>query len=331
MQGWSDTYEGIFAYHDTLPIILTAIPGERWRVYLRPSSDESDLIADATSTLHVYAPSASFVNVENPTRFTCHTKIATKYRSGSVFLAGDSAHLCSPAEGHGMNCGIQDAFNLAWKLALVHHWVADRTLLDSYESERRPIAEMFTQSGDDFEHAQMMTDPTERDSRDQAIRAMIANPDDLHHQVMAETELNLEYSRSPIVTGDTNTALSPGYRLPDTIAIQQSDKRRLHQLAHRAGHTLMLLAGPAAPGSALKDLYAALQDLATGSPLFEAAVVLGTHPDLAPQIGHLEPAAADLLGVEEITLLALRPDGYVGLRADRDHLNALERYRTLLV
>ena len=190
---------------------------------------------------------------------------------------------------------------------------------------------MFTQSGDDFEHAQMMTDPTERDSRDQAIRAMIANPDDLHHQVMAETELNLEYSRSPIVTGDTNTALSPGYRLPDTIAIQQSDKRRLHQLAHRAGHTLMLLAGPAAPGSALKDLYAALQDLATGSPLFEAAVVLGTHPDLPPQIGHLEPAAADLLGVEEITLLALRPDGYVGLRADRDHLNALERYRTLLV
>jgi 2-polyprenyl-6-methoxyphenol hydroxylase-like FAD-dependent oxidoreductase len=331
VQGWSDTYEGIFAYHDTLPIILTAIPGERWRVYLRPSSDESDLIADATSTLHIYAPSASFVNVENPTRFTCHTKIATKYRSGSVFLAGDSAHLCSPAEGHGMNCGIQDAFNLAWKLALVHHGVADRTLLDSYESERRPIAEMFTQSGDDFEHAQMMTDLTERDSRDQAIRAMIANPDDLHHQVMAETELNLEYSRSPIVTGDTNTALSPGYRLPDTIAIQRSDKRRLHQLAHRAGHTLMLLAGPAAPGSALKDLYAALQDLATGSPLFEAAVVLGTHPDLPPQIGHLEPAAADLLGVEEITLLALRPDGYVGLRADRDHLNALERYRTLLV
>ena len=45
----------------------------------------------------------------------------------------------------------------------------------------------------------------------------------------------------------------------------------------------------------------------------------------------LEPAAAGLLGVEQITLLALRPDGYVGLRADRDHLNALEHYRTLLI
>jgi 2-polyprenyl-6-methoxyphenol hydroxylase-like FAD-dependent oxidoreductase len=331
VQGWSDTYEGIFAYHDTLPIILTALPGKRWRVYLRPGSDESDLITDATSTLQVYAPSASFVDVENPTRFTCHTRIANKYRSGSVFLAGDSAHLCSPAEGHGMNCGIQDAFNLAWKLALVHQGVADATLLDSYEAERRPIARMFTQSGDDFECAQMMTDPNERAIRDRSIKAMIANPENLRQQIMAETELNLEYSQSPIVTGDANTALAPGYRLPDTIAVQQSEKRRLHQLAHRAGHTLMLLAGPTAHVPTLTELYAALQKLATDSPLFEAAIVLGTHSDQPIQVGRLEPAAADLLGVEEITLLALRPDGYVGLRADRDHLNALERYRTLLV
>jgi 2-polyprenyl-6-methoxyphenol hydroxylase-like FAD-dependent oxidoreductase len=331
VQGWTDTYEGIFAYHDTLPIILTALPDKRWRVYLRPSSDTSDLVADATSTLRVYTPSASFINVENPTRFHCYTKIATKYRSGSIFLTGDSAHLCSPSEGHGMNCGIQDAFNLAWKLALVHHGAAAPTLLDTYEAERRPIALMFTQSGDEFEHAQMMTDPTERDARDQSIKAMIASPDDLHHQVMAETELNLEYSQSPVVTGDTNVALAPGYRLPDTIAIQRLDKQRLHQLAHRAGHTLMLLAGPAAHIPTLIDLHAALQKLATDSPLFETAVALCTHPDLLVQIGHFEPAAAGLLGVEQITLLTLRPDGYVGLRADRDHLNALEHYRTLLI
>jgi 2-polyprenyl-6-methoxyphenol hydroxylase-like FAD-dependent oxidoreductase len=331
LQGWTDTYEAILAYHDTLPLILSPLPGKRWRVYLRPSSDESDLVADATSTLSVYTPGASFVDVENPTRFTCHTRVATKFRSGAIFLAGDSAHLCSPGEGHGMNCGIQDAFNLAWKLALVHHGAADPALLDSYEAERRPIAEMFTQSGDKFEHALMMTDQTERAIRDLAIKAMIANPDDLHHQVMAETELNLEYSQSPIVTGDTNSHLAPGCRLPDTIAIQRLDKPRLHQLAHRAGHTLMLLAGPTAHVPTLVDLHAALQKLATDSPLFEATVALSTNPDLLVQIGHLEPAAADLLGVEQITLLALRPDGYVGLRADRDHLNALERYSTLLV
>jgi hypothetical protein len=335
-QGWTDTYEGIFAYHDLLPIIMTALPNKRWRVYLRPSSEDSALVADATSTLNVYAPDVSFVDVENPTRFDCYTKVASRFRSGAVFLAGDSAHLCSPSEGHGMNCGIQDAFNLAWKLALVHDGVADCTLLDSYEAERRPIVEMFTQSGDDFEHAQTMTDPTERDSRDQAIKAMLADPENLHQQVMAETELNLEYSRSPIIMGDANNDLAPGYRLPDTILVQWAGRhlemqpRGLHQLAHRAGHTLMLLAGPAADRSALVELHAALQDLAADSPLFEAAVALGSHPDLPVKIGQLQPGAADLLGIKGTTLLVVRPDGYVGLRSDQNHLGALESYRALV-
>ena len=77
-----------------------------------------------------------------------------------MILAGDAAHLCSPAQGHGMNCGLQDAFNLAWKLALVHHGIADPALLDSYEAERRPAAELVTKSGDDFEDALTTTDPT---------------------------------------------------------------------------------------------------------------------------------------------------------------------------
>lgn len=51
---------------------------------------------------------------------------------------------------------------------------------------------------------------------------------------------------------------------------------------------------------------------------------------LPGQVGHLEVGAAGELGVESITLLAVRPDGYVGMRADRDHLSALERYRTLV-
>ena len=139
LQGWADTYEGTFVYLETLPVILTALPGQRWRVYMRPISDESDLVADAAATLRAYLPAVSFVDVENPTRFHCHTKVAAKYRSGRVFLAGDAAHLCSPSEGHGMNCGLQDAFNLAWKLSLVHHGAADPVLLDSYEIERRPV------------------------------------------------------------------------------------------------------------------------------------------------------------------------------------------------
>jgi 2-polyprenyl-6-methoxyphenol hydroxylase-like FAD-dependent oxidoreductase len=337
VEGWSDTYEGIFVYHDALPIILTALPGQRWRVYLRPGSPDSDLVADATSTLRVYVPAASFVGVENPTRFHCYSKLAAKYRSGAVFLAGDAGHLCSPSEGHGMNSGLQDAFNLAWKLALVCQGAAGPTLLDSYEAERRPVAEMIAQSGDAFEQSQLTTNPAERDLRDRTIQATIADPKELHHEMVAETELNIEYSQSPIVSGDSNDSLAAGQRFPDTIPIHTSSVQppqtphcRLHQLAHRADHTLILLGGPTAHSSALVDLHSSLQKFATESPLFAAAVAFATQYDLPVEFGHIEPAALDLLGVNGIALLAVRPDGYIGLRCDRDHLSALENYRTLV-
>lgn len=65
----------------------------------------------------------------------------TDYRAGRVFLAGDAAHVHSPAGGQGMNTGMQDACNLAWKLALVVRGIGSEGLLDSYSPERSPIAE----------------------------------------------------------------------------------------------------------------------------------------------------------------------------------------------
>jgi 2-polyprenyl-6-methoxyphenol hydroxylase-like FAD-dependent oxidoreductase len=263
VRGWTDTYEGTFVYLDSLPVILTALPGQRWRVYLRPSSEESDLVADAASTLRAYLPAASFVGVENPTRFHCHTKVAAKYRLGRVFLAGDAAHLCSPSEGHGMNCGLQDAFNLAWKLALVQRGAAEPGLLDSYEIERRPIAERVMQSGDAFEEAQTLTDAAECEKRDEGIRAKLADAKTLHHEVAAETELIADYCGSPIVFGDANSRLVAGRRLPDAIAVEGPEMRagKLHALGQRAGHTLLLLAGFGAHIPTLVDLHGALQKL----------------------------------------------------------------------
>ncbi len=66
-------------------------------------------------------------------------RIVDRYREGRVFLAGDAAHIHSPAGGQGMNTGIQDAQNLGWKLAAVVQG-ASASLLESYEAERRPVA-----------------------------------------------------------------------------------------------------------------------------------------------------------------------------------------------
>jgi 2-polyprenyl-6-methoxyphenol hydroxylase-like FAD-dependent oxidoreductase len=73
------------------------------------------------------------------TYFGLQHRHAARYRTGRVFLAGDAAHVHSPAGAQGMNTGIQDAWNLGWKLALVSRGVADEALLDTYDAERRPV------------------------------------------------------------------------------------------------------------------------------------------------------------------------------------------------
>ncbi len=331
LKGWHETYEAILSYLDTPAVILTPLPKQRWRVYLRPTSQESDLLADAAETLRAYAPATSFVDVENPTRFRCHTKVATTFRAGRVLLAGDAAHICTPAQGHGMNCGLHDAFNLGWKLALVCQG-ADPVLLDSYEIERRPAAEIVAESGDQAESILTMTDPVERASRNQAIRDMCAEEKARHDEILAETELNIRYSGSPVVFGERNDGIAAGDYLTDTILIQPSGRPpcRLVELTHRPGHTLLLLAGPAASTSELAELDAALQQLTADSRLIEAAFTLATESGLPAHVGQIGHIEAALLEVNVITLLAVRPDGYIGLRSDKNHLSALEHYQKLI-
>lgn len=78
--------------------------------------------------------------------WNCSAMVADSFRSGNVFLVGDAAHETTPSGGFGMNLGVQDAQNLAWKIAAVLHGEADPSLLDSYEAERRPHASEVVQA-----------------------------------------------------------------------------------------------------------------------------------------------------------------------------------------
>lgn len=303
--GWTDDFRLNVGYLDTVPVILTALPARCWRVYLRPSSAESDLVDDALSTMRQYDSGASFVDVANPTRFQCASKVADRFRSGRVLLAGDAAHLCSPAQGHGMNTGLQDAFNLAWKLALVCDGVAEASLLDSYEAERRPVAQMVAQSGDIVERGEMISDPVGRRDRDAAIRAMFSEPGSRHNEIVAETELNIDYAASPIVFGDASSALAAGQRAPNAIPVCS------------AGHTLVLAGDAAADGAASATLLDALRKAVERSHVFDSVVSVGANQVLD--------------GRGSTALLAVRPDGYIGMRCEQDHLVALERYHRLVM
>ncbi|MGI5171061.1 FAD-dependent monooxygenase [Spirillospora sp. CA-253888] len=87
------------------------------------------------------------VAVESRTSWEVGAWVADAFRAGRVLLAGDSAHIMPPTGGFGGNMGVQDAHNLAWKLALVLRGRASPGLLDSYEQERRPVAELTVEQG----------------------------------------------------------------------------------------------------------------------------------------------------------------------------------------
>jgi 2-polyprenyl-6-methoxyphenol hydroxylase-like FAD-dependent oxidoreductase len=80
--------------------------------------------------------------------YRLHHKKVERFSKENIFFAGDAAHVHSPAGGQGMNTGLQDAYNLAWKLALVKNQKADSALLETYSEERNPIAETLLKSTD---------------------------------------------------------------------------------------------------------------------------------------------------------------------------------------
>src|SRR5207344_2088010 len=80
--------------------------------------------------------------------YRIHHRSAERFREGRCFILGDAAHIHSPVGAQGMNTGLQDAYNLGWKLALVVKGQADPALLDSYEQERQPVAQRLLRTTD---------------------------------------------------------------------------------------------------------------------------------------------------------------------------------------
>jgi 2-polyprenyl-6-methoxyphenol hydroxylase-like FAD-dependent oxidoreductase len=319
LDGWDAAYEGNFGYLDQPLVILTALPGRRWRVYTRPTGPDADLVADAAAVIARYQPQARMTGIGEAVRFICHSLVADTYRAGRVLIAGDAAHVCSPFEGHGMNTGLQDSFNLAWKLALVCRGTAAPSLLDSYGAERRPVAQGVADSGDEVEASAAISGAEALAARDAALRAAFADPDSSHHEAIAEAELNISYAGSPVVAGGGEGPLAAGERLPDLGPVQPqgAPECRLHELAHgRSQHLLLVLGGEAAERD---GLLAELAEPLAGSELLEDAVALG---DLSAE-------DAVELGVDGLTLLAIRPDGHLGLRAEHGHPAALRAYLAL--
>ncbi len=126
-------------------LMVAPLPGGHFRLLLSDRGEAADPSLTPqqafTRLLDQHYDGVTMGDVVWHSRWETWVRLADTFREGNVFLAGDSAHVHSTTGGQGMNCCMQDAFNLGWKLALVLKGHARSALLDTYETERRPVAE----------------------------------------------------------------------------------------------------------------------------------------------------------------------------------------------
>jgi 2-polyprenyl-6-methoxyphenol hydroxylase-like FAD-dependent oxidoreductase len=305
-----------------------------WRMLgIRPPGDATEGERREPSLADVQAIADAFTDgllkLRDPvwlTYFRLHHRHAARYRAGRVFLAGDAAHVHSPAGAQGMNTGIQEAWNLGWKLALVVKGVADEALLDTYEAERRPIGRFVLRFTD-----RATSIATSRSRLLRLVRTQIAPrlvplvlrfSSGSAYGFRTLSQLGVHYRRSPAVReGEPALRGGPraGDRLPDARIVRDEQPGWLQEaLAAPTCH--LLLCGQA--GGWDSDDLAALVERYAG--------VLAVHrlsPDAEPGVLHdVDGQALTRLGVDRTAQYLVRPDGHVGYRCGGTDLRGAERY-----
>jgi 2-polyprenyl-6-methoxyphenol hydroxylase-like FAD-dependent oxidoreductase len=287
----------------------------------RPSLQELQALSDAFT--------GGRLRLRDPvwlTYFRLAHRHAARYRAGRVLLAGDAAHVHSPAGAQGMNTGIQDAWNLGWKLALVARGVAAEALLDSYDAERRPVGRSVVGFTDRAYAVATSTNPILRTLRTRlvprvlplALRVARA----LAYGFRIVSQLGIGYRHSPAVQ-EGRPALRggprAGDRLPDARIARDGQECWLGEALATPGFHLLLCGPP--------DAWDADQLTAVRARYRDVPAVPHLTRDATPDALHdLDGQAFARLGVKQAAHSLIRPDGHVGYRAAGTDLDGLQRH-----
>ncbi|WP_432146287.1 FAD-dependent monooxygenase [Streptomyces sp. bgisy084] len=236
--------------------------------------------------------------------FRISHRLVDCYGAGRVFVAGDAAHIHPPTGAQGMNTGIQDAYNLAWKVALAVRSAASDGLLGSYDTERRPVGEEVV-----------------RRTVRHAGSGVQADPDDPSTVIRREAQLLVGYRGSPIVGTDRQPPGGPaaGDRAPDCDGLRHdltTFPSRLFDLLRGPDHTLLLYADDEAQLAPYDEVVASARRGAQGqlSAWVVAAPHLRTDGLALPVVHDGLDAFRRMYGARGGEGFLIRPDGYLGLR-----------------
>ncbi|MFZ3474685.1 FAD-dependent monooxygenase [Streptomyces sp. 4.24] len=252
--------------------------------------------------------------------FRISHRIVDRYGEGRVFVAGDAAHIHPPTGAQGMNTGIQDACNLAWKLALAVRGEAGPALLAGYDAERRPVGEEVV--GRTVRHAE---------------HGIEADPDDPLTVMLREAQLLVGYRGGPLAAAPYGPAAAPqpGDRAPDCAGLTRHVSaypwRLFDVLRGRTAHVALLYSADGADlaeAAAAADTVRAAREDGTDlsgrpprEPFLETVAILAPQAPAAADgplsvPGYLDAAGefARLYRPEGPTGFLVRPDGYLAAR-----------------
>jgi 2-polyprenyl-6-methoxyphenol hydroxylase-like FAD-dependent oxidoreductase len=313
----------VYLWSDGFHLFFPMRGDDHWRVVgiLPPSlSGRTDLTLDdvAPSIREEAGADLTFQECRWFSTYRIHHRRAARFRDRRCFLLGDAAHIHSPVGAQGMNTGLQDAYNLAWKLALVVRGGASESLLDTYEAERIPVAQALLSSTDKGFSILVSGNPLASAFRTHILPRLLARA---MHVAKARTI---------------------AFRTISQIGIQYRSSRAseslpgLPEAAPRAGDRFPWLRLSLTPGGPAEDFFPRLDDTRFNLVVFgENGAGVGVPAVAAPRDllrTHVVPNDASnesvlvRAGIPRPSFYLLRPDGYIGLCGPRLDAATIERY-----
>jgi 2-polyprenyl-6-methoxyphenol hydroxylase-like FAD-dependent oxidoreductase len=327
----------------TGPLVIFPVEPGVWRIFTTrtdlnnstpPTLEELQQTLEKSNFGHFKPHSPTWLSA-----FRINERVTNRMRVGRIFLSGDAAHIHSPAGGQGMNTGMQDAYNLAWKLKLLVQGVADpEAVAESYQQERHPVAVSVVEGTAKLLRTGLQSQNSgfRRFVRDTVLSVVTHIPAFQHFAATRLSELNIEYTHSGLIRSHGSwvgigDGFLPGTR-PRDAAIQTRDGKTssLWSLLLAGRYTLLAFPGVNMEPQSLKTITELAEALQIMRP---DAQVIGLWPGYTPPA----PTATNLTWVRDFQTHAhaaygvstdpawclIRPDQYLAARSQPANVREL--------
>lgn len=253
---------------------------------------------------HCAPPGAKIAEIRQAGRFRINQRRVESHSAGRVFLIGDAAHIHSVVGAQGMNTGIQDAFNLGWKLAAVVRGDAEPALLNSYAAERAPVARRLVTGTRRITRMTLLRNPISTAMRRTVAPRVLGRRPVQRTLLRAISQIDVSYHDDSGSAPQGRVAV--GDRAPDvTFTAQDGSTARLFDLLDTTRHTLLTVGGatPATPES----------------------------PNQVHAVQVVDPGVGAAYNLPDGGYVLIRPDGYIGYRsAENDPASVVENVDRVL-